>query len=194
MWFVQSVIAYLLCASPCPLLLWGVFTGRICYFYISMRWNLSIYGPIATDKMQVGDLAEKREGRVDGAARTRPNQSGCETKQTRVHLERCDSTRSHSMRGKNDFGSHCLSPPPLLPTPPQVLIPFNVQLLNRHKQPSIVHARFCFAHPTGFILDSWNRCGFCCLSFIFMAIQSLVFYIQILAYRLKKYTFDGIFG
>lgn len=26
-----------------------------------MRWNLSLYGAIATDKMQVGDLAEKRE-------------------------------------------------------------------------------------------------------------------------------------
>lgn len=26
-----------------------------------MRWNVSLYGPIVTDKMQVGDIAEKRE-------------------------------------------------------------------------------------------------------------------------------------
>lgn len=176
MWFVQSVIAYLLCESPCPLLLWAVFTGRICLllFFFSMRWNLFLYGPIATDKMQAGDLAEKREeGRTDGAARTGPNQSGCETKPTRVHLERCDSTRSHSMRGKM-ISAPTVSPPPLLPNPSPSSYSFQYcSTTDRHKNSPPLYKRHCFAHPTGFILDSWNRCGFCCLSFIFKAYSKL---------------------
>ncbi len=166
----QSVIAYLPCASPCPLLLWGVFTGRISLLKLfSMRWNLSLYGPIVRQNASRWSCWEAW-GWTDGAARTRPNQLGCETKPTRVHSERCDSTRSQSMRGKM-ISAPTISPPPssLHPLPKYLLLSIMFNYWQTQKQPSIVHARFCFAHPTGFILDSWNRRGFCCLSFIFMA-------------------------
>lgn len=125
-------------------------------------------------------------GRVDGAARTRPNQSGCETKPTRVHLERCDSTRSHSMRGKM-ISAPTVSPPPLLPNPSPSSYSFQCSTTDRHKNSPPLYTRD-FALLIRRVL-SWivgTDVDFAaCLSYSWL-IQSFVFYIQILAYRLKK--------
>ncbi len=71
---------------------------------------------------------------------------------------------------ENDFGSHYFPTPLFSPPPPQVLTPFNnVQLLTDTKTALHCARAILLCSSTGFISDSWNRRGFCCLSFIFMA-------------------------
>jgi len=73
-----------------------------------MRWNLFPYGSIATDQMQVGDLAENRTdaGRI--------NRFGNQTDARPLGEMRFYAFSQYER--ENDFGSHCL-PTPSYPQP-----------------------------------------------------------------------------
>lgn len=154
MCFVRSVISYPLCASPCPLLLWGVFSGRICLLLCFSQCDgiCSFMVPLPQTKCKSVILL--RTGRTDAGRINRvlkPNQ-------------RASTWRDAILRvltvWEGKWFRLPLSPHPLFsPTPPQVLTPFNnVQLLTDTK--TALHCTssiFCFAHPMGFILDSWKH-------------------------------------
>ncbi len=133
MWFVQSVIAYLLCASPCPLLLWGVFTGRICLLLLFQCDGICPFMvPLPQTKCKSAILL--RSARTGGRRCADTAESIGLWNQTDARPLGEMRFYAFSQYEREKWFRLPLSPHPLFsPTPPQVLTPFNVQLLTDTK-------------------------------------------------------------
>lgn len=185
MCFVRSVISYPLCASPCPLLLWGVFSGRIClllFFFLSAMEFVPLWFHCHRPNASRWSCREP-----DG--RTLAESIGFWNQTNARPLEEMRFYAFSQCERENDFGSHCLpTPSSPQPLPKFLLLSIMFNYWQTRKQPSIVQARF-FALLIQWVL-SWivgNTDGYRSVVGTDFAAWGLVFHFQIFAHMLNMY-------